>query len=62
MIHVHGRDECGVREENLGVGHGLMREEDNEGRTLLMQDCAECEVDLGKTGCPAVECIVEHYV
>ena len=62
MVHVLGRDEDRVCEEDLGVRHGLVREEDDEGRPLLMQYCAECEVDLWEARRSAVEGIVEYYV
>ncbi len=49
-------------EEDLGVGHGLVREEYDEGWTLLVQDGAEGEVDLGKAWRAAVERVVEEDV
>ena len=40
VVHVWGGDEGGVGEEDLGVGHGLMREEDDEWGAFLVQDGA----------------------
>jgi hypothetical protein len=39
-----------VREEYLGVGRCLVREEDDEGRAAFVEDRAEYEVDLRETG------------
>jgi len=39
-----------VREEYLRVGRRLVREEHDEGRTPLVEDRAEYEVDLWETG------------
>jgi hypothetical protein len=49
-----GRDECGMGEEDLRIGGGIVREEDDEGRGVLSEDGAEGEIDLGETGNPAV--------
>ena len=52
---VGGGDEERVREEDLRVGCRLVREEDYERRTPLVQDRAEDEVDLGEAGRAALE-------
>jgi hypothetical protein len=44
-----------VREEDLRVGRRLVREEDYERRTPLVQYRAEDEVDLRETGRAALE-------
>lgn len=64
VVDVVGGDEVRVREEDLRVGHRLVREEDDEGRALLVEDRAQGEVDLGETGgaAVAVEGAAELYV
>lgn len=52
---VGGGDEERVREEDLRVGRRLVREEDYERRTPLVQDRAEDEVDLREAGRAALE-------
>lgn len=41
-------------EEDLGVGGGLVREEDDKGRSMFVQYGAEGEVDLWETGCSSL--------
>ena len=49
-------DEGIMREEYLGVGRRLMREQHDEARLLLVQDGAQSEVDLGEAwGAPLLE-------
>lgn len=62
--NVGHRDEDWVREENLRVGGGLVREEHYERRTSLVQDCAEDEVDLGETGCASLvlQCMLKARI
>jgi len=52
---VGGGDEERVREEDLRVGRRLVREEDYERRTPLVQYRAEDEVDLREAGRAALE-------
>lgn len=51
-------------EEDLGVGGCLVREEDDEGRSVFVQDGAEGEVDLWETGCSplTVQCMCQFHV
>ena len=61
---VGGGDEERVREEDLRVGRRLVREEDYERRTPLVQDRAEDEVDLWEAGRAALEleCVLQTRI
>lgn len=61
---VRSGDVRAVGEDDLGIGGGLVGEEDEEAGAFLVEQCAEGEVDLGEARRAALarECVCDAHV